>query len=263
VISEFLPCQTLDKLFEACGNKFPLKLTKLYMAELAYALVYLNKKKVVHRDLKPQNIMIGPKFHLRICDFGISITSEDTEYDEANEKLEGLKDDFVDKLTITKKSNDSESDVFKLMLTTLPAKDQKAGTEMFMPPEMHEFLIASHQGDVWAFGCIMYQCLTGKHAFLPPNLENKIKEADVNYKPVKDKQARDLLKKCFKVNPFERIQLGYSREQSELINHPFFNGYNDPINKPWTMTPPVPSKGVKAVNELVKSLKAELESDSD
>lgn len=48
----------------------PLDTCRFFIAELVLALEYLHKQQIIHRDMKPENILIDSDYHIKLCDFG-------------------------------------------------------------------------------------------------------------------------------------------------------------------------------------------------
>lgn len=61
---------SLDELIKKYKSKLGEDLTRIFMAQLVNAIEYLQTKKVMHRDLKPGNIMLDSNYNLKIIDFG-------------------------------------------------------------------------------------------------------------------------------------------------------------------------------------------------
>lgn len=107
--------------------------TKKYICLLgiSHALAYLHKKGIVHRDLKPENILVDENFNPRVCDLGLS-----------------------------KFFPESFSNSVKLIMSG------KAGTPLYWAPEfLNDDNIYDPSIDVYAFGIMAFEILTGKQPF--------------------------------------------------------------------------------------------------
>ena len=71
LIFEFLDYD-LKKYLNASGGPLPLNLVKSYLYQITAALRYCHSKRILHRDLKPQNLLIDKEGHIKLADFGLA-----------------------------------------------------------------------------------------------------------------------------------------------------------------------------------------------
>jgi len=138
LVLEYLEGESLhDRL-----RKGPLPLDQVlrYAAEIADALDKAHRHGVVHRDLKPGNVMLT-KSGAKLLDFGLARTA--TPVVSGNAELSGL---------ATKAK-------------PLTEKGTLLGTVQYMAPEQIEGREADARTDIWAFGSLLYEMVTGKRAF--------------------------------------------------------------------------------------------------
>jgi len=72
IVMEFIAGQSLDRLLSEKNERLPLGTALLLTEELAQALDHAHGQGVVHRDMKPANILLTPEGHAKIADFGIA-----------------------------------------------------------------------------------------------------------------------------------------------------------------------------------------------
>jgi len=98
--------------------------------QMISALHYLHSNKIIHRDMKPQNILIGPDRQLKLCDFGFA-------------------------RALTQQS---------LTLTSVK------GTPLYMAPELVQEQPYDHTVDLWSLGVILYELFRGEPPFYTNNI---------------------------------------------------------------------------------------------
>ena len=135
IVSELLDGQTLRE--RLLNGPLPLRQAADYALQIAQGLVAAHEKRIVHRDLKPENIFITKDGWVKILDFGIA------------------------KLTWTEPSEGRSS----LTMTTQTKAGSVLGTVAYMSPEQLRGKPVDHRSDIFSFGAILYEMLTGRRAF--------------------------------------------------------------------------------------------------
>jgi Tol biopolymer transport system component len=177
------PNYIVMELIEGESPKGPLPLdTALgYARQIADALDAAHQKGIVHRDLKPANIKIKPDGMVKVLDFGLAKTVEAA-------------------------SGDPQSS------PTLTISSTRAGmimgTAAYMSPEQARGKDVDKRADIWAFGVVLYEMLTGRMLFqgadLTETLASVMKdEPDLSAVPAK---VRRLLERCLEKDPRKRLR---------------------------------------------------------
>ena len=116
-------------------DRMPLRTAIRLACEVAEALDAAHRKGIVHRDLKPANVMVAADGHVKVMDFGVA----------------------------TRVAPDDAGTVSALTL-----RGQTTGTLAYMSPEQLRGEPVDARSDVFAFGVLLYEMLTGTHPFLRP-----------------------------------------------------------------------------------------------
>jgi eukaryotic-like serine/threonine-protein kinase len=152
--------------------------------QIADALDAAHEKGIVHRDLKPANIKITPDNLVKVLDFGIA------------------------KLDPRDSGDNTQSPTITIGGTH---EGVILGTAAYMSPEQARGQIVDKRADIWAFGCVLYEMLTGKRPFagadVSDTLANVLKrEPDWTALPAEVPPAlRVLLRRCLEKDRRERV----------------------------------------------------------
>jgi serine/threonine protein kinase len=135
LVSEFLEGQTLREKLET--GPLPVRRAIEYALGMAQGLAAAHEKGIVHRDLKPENLFITRDGRVKILDFGLAKLARPEEHRETT-------------LTLTSPA-------------TLPG--MVMGTVGYMSPEQVRGESIDARSDIFSFGTVLYEMLTGKRAF--------------------------------------------------------------------------------------------------
>ena len=140
---EFVPGQTLDRAIPRKG--FGVGEALRCAAQIADALAQAHAAGIVHRDLKPANIMLTPEGRVKVLDFGLA---------KLTEPAFGKSGPSESKATLTDRDDAPRTEEGSVM-----------GTVAYMSPEQAEGRPIDQRSDVFSFGSVLYEMLTGQRAF--------------------------------------------------------------------------------------------------
>src|ERR1700683_5272161 len=167
---------------ETLQGPLPLETALNYPPQIPDALEAAHEKNIIHRDLKPANIMITPAGVVKVLDFGLAAVSQSSD-----------------------PSNPASS-------PTLPISPTRAGvilgTAAYMSPEQARGKAVDKRADIWAFGVVLFEMLTGKRLFAGETVSDTLaavltKQPDWDQVPPR---VQRLLEACLQKDPKQRLQ---------------------------------------------------------
>ena len=171
LVMEFLQGESLREVIEEA--RLATSQGWRIMLHMADALSYVHQKGVIHRDIKPDNILVASKDRTVLLDFGLALMDEHTR---------------------------------------LSATSDRPGTWLTMSPEQLSGKAIDGRSDIYSLGVTMYCALTGKKPFSTPDivrvcsgLPAKVPPPVFKVNPSIDKALSAIVMKCMAVNPSDRF----------------------------------------------------------
>jgi serine/threonine protein kinase/Tol biopolymer transport system component len=156
--------------------------------QIAEGLVAAHERGIVHRDLKPANIKVTPDGQVKVLDFGLA---------KAWEGPGGPGGDMTHSPTLTAQMTQAGT---------------LLGTAAYMSPEQARGQEADRRADVWAFGLILTEMLSGRKTFNEPTVSDTLAavlktDPDLTVLPAETSPAlRRLIERCLRKDPKERLR---------------------------------------------------------
>jgi Tol biopolymer transport system component len=185
LVMELVEGQTLAERIPR--GPIPLEETLSIAKQIAEALEFAHERGIVHRDLKPANVKITPDGTVKVLDFGLAKAIEETSTTE----------------------DISNSPTLSMGATRAGVI---LGTAAYMSPEQAKGKSADRRADIWSFGVVLYEMLSGKQMYsgetAPETLAHVItKDPSWENLPASTPTAiRHLLERCLTKDPKARLQ---------------------------------------------------------
>ncbi|CAI9780116.1 unnamed protein product [Fraxinus pennsylvanica] len=186
IILEYCRGGDLSMYINQHHGQIPEAIAKHFMQQLAEGLKILRENNLIHRDLKPQNLLLSTnddKSVLKIADFG-----------------------------------------FARSLQPRGLAETLCGSPLYMAPEIMQLKKYDAKADLWSVGAILFQLVTGRTPYTGNNpiqlFQNIVKSTELQFPPdVKNLNPHciDLCRKLLRRNPVERLTF------EEFFNHPYLS----------------------------------------
>jgi serine/threonine protein kinase len=174
IVMEYVSGRELREMIDTLSEVSNLQKVLDYAAQIAEGLQAAHKKGVVHRDIKSSNVMIAENDQIKIMDFGLAKIGSGSKLTKAG--------------------------------TTL-------GTLAYMSPEQIRGEEVDHRTDIWSWGVVLYELLSGKSPFdaaveqvISLNIINEEPESISNVRPDVDKDVGTIVETALQKNADDRYQ---------------------------------------------------------
>jgi serine/threonine protein kinase len=186
LVMELVSGETLQQRLARRG-RLPIEDALGLCRQIAEALEAAHEKGIIHRDLKPANVKVTPEGKVKVLDFGLAKAFA----------ADGTSGDPTQSPTLSRSAT---------------AQGVILGTAAYMSPEQARGQEVDRRTDMWAFGCVLYELLTGKQAFHGDTVTEILAgvlrgEPDWLALPAATPtKARDLLRRCLQKDKTVRMR---------------------------------------------------------
>ncbi|HEY6146518.1 MAG TPA: protein kinase, partial [Thermoanaerobaculia bacterium] len=185
IVMELVPGETLSEIL--ARGPLPLAEALRFALQIAEALEAAHEEGVVHRDLKPSNIKVTPGGKVKVLDLGLA-----------------------------KAMQPSSPDATASQSPTLIADQTRPGvilgTVEYMSPEQARGKEVDKRADIWAFGCVLFEMLSGRRAFTGETTSDALvsiltREPDWPALPSETpERIRELVRRCLQKDAGQRVR---------------------------------------------------------
>ncbi len=184
---EFIDGHTLREKIHR--ERIPLSTLLKYLNQVAEGLAKAHAAGIIHRDLKPDNIMISRDGHAKILDFGLA------------------------KLVEAPESKELDSQVPTAALPHGTSPGAIMGTVGYMSPEQVKAKTLDQRSDIFSFGCVLYEAVTGRKPFASDSVVDTLHKiihdpapAIAESNPNAPLELQRIIRRCLTKEPEKRYQ---------------------------------------------------------
>ncbi|PWN20468.1 kinase-like protein, partial [Microstroma glucosiphilum] len=210
-VLELAPNGELLTFIKKYGS-FDENTTRYYAAQLLDAISGMHAAGVIHRDVKPENVLLDDQMNVKVTDFGSAKIVNKADNNAASGNAAGP-----------------------------PRANSFVGTAEYVSPELLTDKAASKASDFWAFGCVVFQMLAGRPPFKAISeyqTFQKIIKREFEMPSELSEEATDLLNNLLVLEPDQRLR------EDQIRSHPFFKGVDwDAL---WQTEAPAMKTGIRA-----------------
>ncbi|XP_042495019.1 probable serine/threonine protein kinase IRE, partial [Macadamia integrifolia] len=196
-------------------------MARVYMAEVVLALEYMHSLNVIHRDLKPDNLLIAHDGHIKLTDFGLSKVGLINSTDDLSGPSVSSSEIIGDNEPKTAERQTSKREQRQ--------KHSAVGTPDYLAPEILLGMGHGATADWWSVGVILFELLVGIPPFNaehPQQIFDNIMNRDIPWPKIPEEmscEAYDLIDKLLTENPVQRLGATGTKE---VKCHSFFKNIN-------------------------------------
>jgi eukaryotic-like serine/threonine-protein kinase len=187
IVMELVPGETLSEMLSR--GPLPFEEALKVARQIADALEAAHERGIIHRDLKPANIKVTPEGRVKVLDLGLAKV-------------------FDPKETAAQ----SDLSVSPTLVSDGTQPGVILGTAEFMSPEQARGKTVDKRADIWSFGCVLYELLTGRRVFAgetPSDVLAAILTAEPRWELLPAEtpaRIRDLLRRSLQKDPSHRLR---------------------------------------------------------
>ncbi|RPD56019.1 kinase-like protein [Lentinus tigrinus ALCF2SS1-6] len=216
-VLDLAPHGDLADLVKKYGS-LSLQCARWYAAQIVDTILWIHSKGIVHRDMKPENVLLDSDMRIKLTDFGSAYLSPDGDLS--------------------------------------PRASTFVGSAAYVSPELlnRSSKTTSNSSDIWAIGCTVFFMIAGSPPFAAINdyqSFRKIEALDYSFPEGFYDSAKDLVQRLVVLDPSDRLGVEPKSSPSQLREHTFFAALtDDPADTPiqwdtlWKDPPVSPETGI-------------------